>query len=277
MKKDIEKLIQSVYDEAFKKVFTKDRVAQLMKGNRKSIRTACMKLQNMKEYKDLCREISQKLASRGLANERGAWKKFYNAARLKHYFILEPTYKEFELKMMRNAIRRNFKMIRSIPEQLIKLTEHKYIDVLIDQVAKGAIGRGTFYAELKQHGVKNAKVIARTETAKLQTAITQDRATHLGSTAYIWRSSHDRRTRPSHRAMNDVLVFWRNNDEQKPKLDDMFGNAGEFPNCRCSPHPVFDEDDLTASTYKVYDYRSHSIVAMSRQAVLQALKRGAIA
>ena len=46
--------------------------------------------------------------------------------------------------------------------------------------------------------------------------------------------------------MNGVIVFWRP-DNQKPLLDKMRGNAGEFPNCRCTPLPILDENDITES------------------------------
>ena len=63
---------------------------------------------------------------------------------------------------------------------------------------------------------------------------------------------------------------------EKPLLDNMRGNAGEFPNCRCSPEPIFDENDLTKSNYKVYDYRNHKIINMSKKELIQALQKGSL-
>ena len=120
-------------------------------------------------------------------------------------------------------------------------------------------------------GNTHSKVIARTESAKLQTVILENRALDLGSIAYIWLASNDKRTRPSHKAMNGVIVFWNFN---KPLLDNMRGHAGEFPNCRCSPQPIFDEEDLQKPFYKVYDYRNNNIISMNKKDLIEALKRG---
>ena len=275
--KRIEQEINKIYNEVFKKIFTPQRIVRLSNGNKRQIERAVMQLKNSDDYKKFAKEFAKKLAQQGLNKQRGIWRKYFKAAKEKNYVGLPVNFKDFEYKVMQNAIKENFKMIKSIPEEVLKLTEHKYIDTMIEQVAKGSIGRDTFKKQLAEHGVKNAKVIARTETAKLQTAITENRAKELGSIAYTWRSSNDKRTRPSHKAMNGVIVFWRTALEEKPLLDNMHGNAGEFPNCRCDPHLIFDEDDLTKSNYQVYDYRTHSIISMSKQQLVQILKQGFLA
>ena len=53
----------------------------------------------------------------------------------------------------------------------------------------------------------------------------------------------------------------------------MRGNAGEFPNCRCYGAPIFDEDELTKSNYKVYDYRIDKVVSMNRKDLIEALRK----
>jgi len=79
-----------------------------------------------------------------------------------------------------------------------------------------------------------AVLIARTETAKASSALTQARAQAVGSDSYIWRTSMDGDVRSSHRAMEGKVVRW----DSPPTLDGMTGHAGEFPNCRCYPEPV---------------------------------------
>ena len=56
----------------------------------------------------------------------------------------------------------------------------------------------------------------------------------------------------------------------------MTGHAGEFPNCRCSPNPIMDEDDLTKSNYKVYDYRNDTIIILSKKQLIEALEKGGL-
>lgn len=82
-----------------------------------------------------------------------------------------------------------------------------------------------------------ANLIARTEVGRTAQTLTQARAEHLGSTGYIWRTSHDADVRPSHRAMEGRFVAWA----EPPVLDGLKGHAGALPNCRCYCEPVLPE------------------------------------
>lgn len=84
--------------------------------------------------------------------------------------------------------------------------------------------------------LSRAKLIARTETSRAASALTEVRARKAGSPGYVWRSHKDARTRESHRKMNGVFVDWN----QPPTLDGMTGHAGCLPNCRCFAMPVFE-------------------------------------
>lgn len=84
-----------------------------------------------------------------------------------------------------------------------------------------------------------AEMIARTETGRATTILTQARAEGFGSTGYIWRTSKDARTRDSHLAMEGHFVLWN----APPTLDGLTGHAGALPNCRCYPEPVIPELD----------------------------------
>ena len=89
-------------------------------------------------------------------------------------------------------------------------------------------------AAVGEVSVSRARTIAHTEVSKAGTALSQARATSVGSTGYIWRTARDGDTRDSHRAMEGQFVPW----DKPPTLDNMQGHAGEFPNCRCYPEPV---------------------------------------
>ena len=67
-----------------------------------------------------------------------------------------------------------------------------------------------------------------------------------------------------------------NDENEKPFLDNMYGNAGEFPNCRCSPEPILDERDITKSIYRVYDYRTKKIIQLTKHQLIESLKQGEI-
>lgn len=275
MNKRTERMINKIYDEIFKKIFNRKRITQASKGQSQNVVSAILQLQNSEQYNKFAEKFAKKLASAGLSNQRGLWKKYYQAAKARHYIALPDTYSRYELQLLEQAVKHNFKMIKSIPQHIMKVYEQEDVQTVISQIAQGKAGRKTFETQLKNHGAKNAKLIARTESAKLQTTIDEYRSTSLGSVCYEWRSSKDKRTRQSHRKMNGVIVFWRP-DNQKPLLDKMRGNAGEFPNCRCTPLPILDENDITESKYKVYDYRTDTIINISAKELIKDIQKGGL-
>ena len=275
MMKDVEREINKLYNKVFNKVFSHSGFRALSRRNRMEILETAEKLESSDAYEEFAKNFAIELSKKGLRHQRGVWRKFYKVAQRTHYVTLPKTFTEYEALVMKKAIQQNFQMIKSIPREVVKIMEHKYTSTLIEEVAKGKLSRGAFQRQLQSHGHKNAKLIARTETAKLQTVILQSRATEIGSVAYIWRASHDKRTRPSHQQMDDVVVFWRQG-EQKPNLDNMIGNAGEFPNCRCTPQPIVDIDDITKSTYRVYNYLTHKVQKMTKNELITALKNGGL-
>lgn len=127
----------------------------------------------------------------------------------------------------------NVSLIKNIPQDIIAKLQKAY--------GEGVSFRGTEVEEyVKERLGKRAKLIIRTESAKLNSALTEVRSLKLGLRAYIWSTSEDRRVRASHKMMDGVLVFWGTRLE----LDKMIGNAGSYPNCRCVPLSVFELDDI---------------------------------
>lgn len=94
---------------------------------------------------------------------------------------------------------------------------------------------------MKQTGVSASKavLIARTEVARTASVLTQARAEHVGSTHYIWKTSKDADVRDSHRAMQGKVIAW----DDPPTTDNLVGHAGQLPNCRCFPEPIFPDED----------------------------------
>ncbi len=81
-----------------------------------------------------------------------------------------------------------------------------------------------------------ARMIARTETSRAVTALTQARATFAGSEGYIWRTVKDADVRDTHRALEGKYIRW----DSPPKTDKGIDpyHAGAGPNCRCFCEPV---------------------------------------
>lgn len=275
MNKQVEKDVEKLYNDVLKKVYTKEELRNLSKGSRAGILKRVALLNSSRTYDKFARKFAKQLAAKGIRYKRGEWRKFFNEARKMNYIAINKTWTEFETEQLTKLVQQNFTMIKSLPNESVKLIEHKYTQTLINQVAKGSIGRRTFEQQLLSHGAKNAKMIARTETAKLQTSITKTRAQDLGSVAYRWVSTRDKRTRKSHQEMNGVVVFWRP-EYQKPLLDGMRGDAGEFPNCRCAANPIVNVKRLEQSVYKVYDYRNDKIITMSKTKLIEHLQNGSL-
>lgn len=161
-------------------------------------------------------------------------------------------------KPLLDKFNQNIALIKDIPEDVV--------DKLREAYMAGAGLRGSdiekeLYAKLGSR----AKLIVRTESSKLNSALTEVRAKSMRISGYVWSTSVDQRVRASHRMMNDVLVFW--NDT--PVLDGRAVNAGEDYNCRCVELPVFELDDIVfpvkvAENLRIdskYDKRTHKDTA----------------
>lgn len=109
----------------------------------------------------------------------------------------------------------------------------------------------TLITQIKERGgvtENRAKLIARTETSRINSQITQLRSEALGSTTYIWSTVIDERTRTDHRVMdgklckfNDVTVFSDDDGKTWRKRSEIGGVEilpGDTFNCRCTSLPV---------------------------------------
>lgn len=134
---------------------------------------------------------------------------------------------------LRQLMSEQVTLIKSIPpdaaqrvhEYVIKgISEGRRHEALVEQVMR--IGDVT---------KARATLIARTETSRTASILTQVRAEAAGSEAYIWETALDERVRPSHRAMQGKLIRW----DGPPTTDGLVGHAGQLPNCRCYCRPIW--------------------------------------
>ena len=137
-------------------------------------------------------------------------------------------------KPLLTKFQNNLKLIKKIPQDVEAKLQEGY--------EEGVSFRGTDVEKYLQQTLgKRAKLIIRTESSKVNAALTEIRAKNLGINGYIWSTSEDQRVRGSHKLMDGVLVFWNN----VPTLDKMTGHAGKYPNCRCLGLPVVTIEDLS--------------------------------
>jgi SPP1 gp7 family putative phage head morphogenesis protein len=79
-----------------------------------------------------------------------------------------------------------------------------------------------------------ANTIARTETGRVVTNLTQARSESVGSEGYQWATVRDAAVRPSHKALEGAFIRW----DSPPTLDGITAHAGAGINCRCYPIPL---------------------------------------
>lgn len=125
--------------------------------------------------------------------------------------------------------RSNVALIKSIPEEYFKKIE----SMVWTNVTQGTKAT-SMIKELQQIGKvteSRARLIARDQTAKLNSALNQQRQQNLGIEEYVWRTSGDGdRVRESHRENNGKTFRW----DDPPET----GHPGEDIQCRCIAIPI---------------------------------------
>lgn len=147
-----------------------------------------------------------------------------------------------------NQVYENARWIKAVPQNIAL----DFTDIIQEEALRGIRSSETakkLLSKYKEVSEAQMNLIARTETSKTQTALTQVRAARLGLDWYIWRTSEDSRVRSSHDHMDGVLIRW----SEPPRPELLIGeknppsayHAGGIYNCRCYPEPVVDFDFLT--------------------------------
>lgn len=146
------------------------------------------------------------------------------------------------------------KVIVSQNVALIKSVKDEYKDnigkLLRDNVLEG--NRPTnLVTQIKDIGgvtKSRAKLIARTETAKINTDMTQLRSESLGAKTYVWSASMDERTRTSHAVLNGLTMRFDDDTvysddggltwKPRSKIGGEQIKPGKIWNCRCAMLPI---------------------------------------
>ena len=135
--------------------------------------------------------------------------------------------------VMRHLLAEQVGLIKSIPLEAANRVHELTVQNII-----GGQRSGNMLDEIMRQGDvsrSKATLIARTETARTASLLTQVRAEHVGSPGYTWRSVMDSRTRPSHRRLNKTFHKWDEPPECDPGVK---AHAGQVFNCRCWAQPV---------------------------------------
>lgn len=125
--------------------------------------------------------------------------------------------------------RENVSLIKSIPDEYFKKIE----TIVFTNTTQGSKA-GSMIKQIQKTGkstAKRAKLIARDQTSKLNSALNQQRQQNLGVEEYVWRTSGDERVRDNHRSKNGKTFRW-----DKPPKDT--GHPGTDIQCRCVAQPI---------------------------------------
>lgn len=178
-------------------------------------------------------------------------------------------YQALRAEMATNArfieqVRKNAEAITSLPDDISRhITKHASTVALRGERAAVLVPKIREAApELSEARIN---LIARTETAKTQAAVTEIRSQQVGVDWYIWKTSEDQRVRSSHKHMLGVACqFSSPPSPEALKGEPSVGyyGPGGIWNCRCYAAPVIDTEFLPARIKVVQQGR---IVSMTRK------------
>lgn len=167
-------------------------------------------------------------------------------------------------RTVQQQVNENSALISSLPLDLRNHTSNKILSMRNDGLRVDTMVKN-LRKYLPHTAETRIRLIARTETAKINSNFIEARSRAVGIPAYIWRATRDGRTRRSHNHMNNIIVLW--NDPPQPEvLVNMKSqgayHAGCIYNCRCYPAPIISLDRLT---FPVRVFTNGAIVNMGRQ------------
>ncbi len=139
--------------------------------------------------------------------------------------------KEGIADIMKARISENASLIRSVSSEMLERTEDalwRQFNGQTTETLNGALS--SIYGKANNR----AKIIARDQTSKFNSALNRQRNENLGIEDYIWRTSGDERVRDEHDKNNGQSFSYENPPEDT-------GNPGDDVMCRCTAEP-----DVTA-------------------------------
>jgi len=123
----------------------------------------------------------------------------------------------------------NVSLIKTIPEQYFNKIE----TIVFHGTTQGNKALSMLQQIQKQGkvSVKRAKLIARDQSSKLNSALNQHRQRNVGVEKYVWRTAGDSRVRDDHSNKNGKIFRW-----DSPPSDT--GHPGSDIQCRCIAQPI---------------------------------------
>jgi SPP1 gp7 family putative phage head morphogenesis protein len=142
-------------------------------------------------------------------------------------------------EMLEKWISENVDLIKTVPMQSLDQIK----EVVYNSYFNGTSTTGIVKNLQKQYGMdkRHARLIARDQTAKLNSQITQSQQKEAGIKKYKWCTTGDGRVRKSHKDLDQKIFSW----DSPPETDKgRHCHPGEDYQCRCRAVAVFDIDEL---------------------------------
>lgn len=242
VEKDFEKALNK-FTEAFKRLASKSNSIS-------DFQDKMDRFQQSKEFQDMILLYVRRMVTPIATMNMSTWRKAARKA-TKNPFLYNLLLQEINSGLasdIEKQIHENALLIRTLPND----TANKVVEDIYGEGLQGL--RSSEIAKhirkyTDQHARASAKLIARTETSKTMSALTEARSKNLNLNWYVWRTEQDGdRVRPSHRIMEGVLV----NFSDPPSPEQLAGlpsvgtyHAGNIWNCRCYEEPLIDIDDVS--------------------------------
>lgn len=179
--------------------------------------------------------VAEKFVTEISKRDAQAW---FAAGREMGRSLQEEIFKAPTGAVMRKMMNEQVDLITSLPTVAAQRVHKLTVEAIgestrASEIAKEILATGHVTAS-------RADLIARTETGRTATNLTQSRALSIKSEGYFWRSSEDGDVRPEHRKLNGKFIRW--DDPPVAGTDGMRYHAGAGPNCRCYPEPVIPDE-----------------------------------
>lgn len=211
------------------------------------VQTVLQGIINSPRFDSLCRQAAQQMATILAVGQKASWREAARASgqgRLIYQALMRELKSTPIGPTVSQIVEQNASLIKTVPQKIAR----RFSDLVKQRRFEG-VRPEEIMQEIRQQTPHlteyQARLIARTESAKASTALVQARAESMDLPFYEWHSVKDKRTRTAHREMSGVICRW--SDPPNPEAlfpgEDSHDSGGPYHpgciyNCRCSAFPI---------------------------------------
>ena len=203
------------------------------------------------EFGRVCEGAARRMATMLAVGQKADWRAAASASsqgRKIYQLLMKETTNTAVGQTITDIVAQNAQLIKTVPQNMAgKIAElvrkRRFEGERPETILQEILEQQPHLREFE------ARRIARTESAKASTALTEARAEAMNLEFYIWRTAKDGdRVRKSHQIMEGVLCRW----SEPPDPEAMAGersygsyHPGGIFNCRCFPQVIVALEDIT--------------------------------